>query len=291
MESVKTYHQVNKRDKNAHFSIAKMKTIYTKLAGKSDAPHRHDFYTIIIVKKAKGFHKIDFQKYTLKKSQLFFVAPGQVHQMIEEIPSDGYALTFSSDFLMENYIPISFIESLNLFNDYGQSPPLEPSSTAFEKIYAFARNIYEIDSSDAKLKYFSIGAYLKLLLIACNNSCNLSPQEIKNETAENKILKAFKQAVNIYYQKEHSTSFYANLVNITPDHLNRTIKNTIGKTAKEYIQSKIITEAKRLLYFSEQSHKEIAFELGFSEPANFSAFFKKCTKTTPSNFVQKEVKK
>ena len=68
---------------------------------------------------------------------------------------------------------------------------------------------------------------------------------------------------------------------------NRIIKNSIGKTAKEYIQSRLTTEAKRLLYFSNLSNKEIGFELGFNEPAHFSAFFKKCTQLSPSNFKKK----
>jgi len=63
------------------------------------------------------------------------------------------------------------------------------------------------------------------------------------------------------YKKEHSTTFYANELHITPGHLNRTIKSRIGKTTKE-----------------------IAYELGFNAPANFSAFFKKNTKVSPSDF-------
>ena len=111
------------------------------------------------------------------------------------------------------------------------------------------------------------------------------------DVSENRILRAFKNRVNTDYKTEHSTSYYAEKLNITPDHLNRTIKSTIGKTAKEYIQSRIITEAKRLLYFSELSTKEIGFELGFNEPANFSAFFKKATSFSPSTFQKNELNK
>jgi AraC-like DNA-binding protein len=60
-----------------------------------------------------------------------------------------------------------------------------------------------------------------------------------------------------------------------------------GKTAKEHIQARIALEAKRLLHFSDLSVKEIGFQLGFPEPANFSAFFKKCTGSSPSNFKSK----
>ena len=87
-----------------------------------------------------------------------------------------------------------------------------------------------------------------------------------------------------HYKTWHATSQYANELNITPDHLNRSIKSLIGKTAKEYIQARITIAAKRMLYFSDLSTKEIAYDLGFSEPANFSNFFKKCTGISPSEF-------
>jgi AraC-like DNA-binding protein len=58
----------------------------------------------------------------------------------------------------------------------------------------------------------------------------------------------------------------------------------VGKTAKEYIQSCILLSSKRMLYFSDLSAKEIGYEMGFSEPANFSAFFKKHTGTAPSHY-------
>ncbi len=64
-------------------------------------------------------------------------------------------------------------------------------------------------------------------------------------------------------------------------------RNSIGKTSKELIQSRISIEAKRMLYFSDLSIKEIGYELGFSEPANFSAFFKNCTGMSPSTFRNK----
>ena len=71
--------------------------------------------------------------------------------------------------------------------------------------------------------------------------------------------------------------------------LNRTFTAKTDATAKDYIQSIIITEAKRLLYFTDLINKEIAYELGFNEPANFSAFFKTHTQLSPSNFKKNEI--
>ncbi|MGV8946122.1 MAG: helix-turn-helix domain-containing protein [Lutibacter sp.] len=289
MDKVKTYHNVNKEIDSINFGISKMEDIYTKRNGRADEPHRHNYYTVLIVNKAKGQHKIDFNSYELSNKQIYFVAPGQVHQVIEKEKSFGFAMTFSNQFLVENFIPISFIDSLNLFQNYGQSPPLLPVKEQFEDIEDFANQIFKLFHSDVKMKSLSIGSFLKLLLIECNNICAINPIESDIDSSGDNLIRVFKKEVENNYKKEHSTTFYANQLYITPDHLNRTVKSKIGKTAKDYIQARIITEAKRLLYFSEFSNKEIGYELGFNEPANFSAFFKKHTKLSPSKFKKAEI--
>lgn len=289
MKTVKTYRKINATDEKASFAISRMEDIYEKRGGATDPPHRHDYYTVLVVQEANGIHKIDFNAYELGANQLYFVSPGQVHQVIEKQASIGLAMTFSTQFLVENAIHLSFIESLNLFQDYGQSPPLTPDKNQFDKIIHYTSEILQLFNSDANMKSLSIGAYLKLFLIECNNICCIHPEEAYTSTSENSTIREFKNLVNRHYQDQHSTSYYAAELSITPDHLNRVIKNAIGKTAKEYIQSRITIAAKRLLYFSELSNKEIGYELGFGEPANFSAFFKKCTGHSPSNFRNNEL--
>ena len=288
MKNFKTYQKVNAEKQELGFGISKMQDIFTKRNGKVDEPHRHNYYTVIIINKAKGLHKIDFNSYNLDKRQIYFVAPGQVHQVIEKENSQGYAMTFSNDFLVQNSIQLSFIESLNLFLNYGQSPPLLANQEQFNIIENFTKQIFSLFHSDTQMRNLSIGAYLKLLLIECNKICIINPIEAGIDSSNHNLVRTFKYEVDLNYKQEHSTNFYASRLNITPDHLTRTIKSKLGKTAKEYIQTRIIIEAKRLLYFTDLSNKEIGYELGFNEPANFSAFFKKTTKISPSNFKKNE---
>lgn len=284
---MKTYKNINPADGNSAFAISKMEDIYLKRNGKIDEPHRHNYYTVLIIANAKGFHKIDFNFYALGTHQVFFVAPGQVHQVIETEKSQGYVMTFSSQFLLENAIPAEFIESLNLFQNYGESPPLLPHENQFTAIQKFAEEIFQLFNGDAFMKELSIGSFLKLLLIECNNICSIHPLSTADYSGA-ELIKNFKKAVEEKFWQEHSTSYYADLLHITPDHLNRVFKAQIGITAKEYIQKRITTEAKRLLYFTELSAKEIGYELGFTEPANFSAFFKKETQLSPTQFKKGE---
>lgn len=288
MDSVKTYQNVNAENQNVNFRIAKMEEVFTKRKGKVDDPHRHNFYTVLIINKANGLHKIDFNAYEMGERQLFFVAPGQVHQVIERENSYGYAMTFATEFLVENSIPLSFIESLNLFQNYGQSPPLQPLPEKFDQIERFAQQMFDLYEQEPNMKNLSLGAFLKLILIECNNLCAINPIESQMDHSGDNLIRNFKALVDQHFRTNHSTNFYADLLNITSDHLNRTVKSKIGKTSKEYIQSRIITEAKRLLFFSDLSSKEVGYELGFNEPANFSAFFKKHVNISPSNFKNKE---
>lgn len=284
MKQIKTHQLVNRHDTSLTIGISRMETYYVNREGKQDVPHRHNFYTVLLVKKAEGQHFIDFNEYKLTKNQAFFVSPGQVHQVVENQQSFGYILSFTTQFLVNNNIPLSFIEDLNLFNDYGNSPPLELNVNQTDILANYCEDILSFYKSDIKFKDQAIGASLKLFLIHCNNLCSFPKENTQLIQAGHSILKEFKKAVEQHHTEWHFSSKYANSLNITPDHLNRTVKSLIGKTAKEYIQVRISIAAKRLLYFSDLSIKEIGYQLGFSEVSNFSLFFKKCTKLSPSDF-------
>jgi len=281
---LKTYQQIDNLSDSINFRIERIEDIYDRRNGEADEPHRHNYYTVILTKTAKGRHIIDFNEYEMSDKQLHFVSPEQVHQIIESEKSFGYVLLFSTQFLIENNIPSNFIEDLNLFNNYGQSPPLPINEEQLLRFSNYCQEIMKWNNSNMKFKEQALGAFLKLLLIETNNLCSLSSHLIKPIEIKSSIVKNFKNLVNQKYSHWHSSSEYANHLNISPDHLNRTIKNLIGKSAKEYIQNRITIAAKRLLYFSELSNKEIGFELGFEESSNFSAFFKKNAGKSPSDF-------
>ncbi len=284
MHTIKTYEQVDRASHQVSFNIERMEEVHQRRKGVTDEPHRHNFYTVLLINKARGTHYIDFNAYELGVNQVFFISPGQVHQVEEKEQSNGYALLFSTEFLIENNIPVSFIEDLNLFNDYGNTPPLELSNGEVSKLNTYCDEMFALKQSATKYADLASGSYLKLFLIQCNNACRLTVENTQQKEAGNTILRNFKKLVNENFDKWHQTSEYAEALHVSPDHLNRVIKSLVGKTAKEFIQSRITTAAKRMLYFSPLSTKEIGYELGFSEPAHFSTFFKNCTGESPSNY-------
>ncbi len=284
MEPIKTYATIRSDNTSYAFNWSDMGQIYQARKGQPDTPHRHDYYTILLIEKAEGEHVVDFKAYPLGERQVFFIHPGQVHQLLENVPTQGQVLVFSPDFLMQNNIPIDFINDLNLFRSYGQQPPLLLLPEQWVQLHHYVQEMRDALQSPYKYRMVAIGALLKLFLIYCNHHCILRDEHPQQLEAGHAILKSFKQLVEQHYKTWHHSTEYAKALHITPDHLNRTIKSLLGKTAKAYLQERLTIAAKRLLYFSELSNKEIGYELGFSEPANFSAFFKRNVGQSPSQF-------
>jgi AraC family transcriptional activator of pobA len=283
MSSIKTCTHFAKNEKFRNLSVSRMEHIYDRRKGETDVPHRHGYYTVLLVNKATGEHIIDFKTYLLSGGQVFFIGPGQVHQVIEKSRSEGFSMVFSADFLILNGIPLRFIENINLFRDYGESPPLEPNESVMSELNYYLEQLHTLERSDDPFKQDAMSALLKLFLIKCNQVCTL-PLNTQAQEAGNKLLQNFKHLVDENYSKWHKTSSYANHLNITSDYLNRTVKSLIGKTAKEYIQSRLTVAAERMLIFTNLTAKEISYELGFEEPAHFNSFFKKCTGIAPGAF-------
>jgi AraC family transcriptional activator of pobA len=80
---------------------------------------------------------------------------------------------------------------------------------------------------------------------------------------------------------------YADMLHVTEPYLNECLKKITGSPISFWIKYKMVTEAKRLLYFSELNSKEIAGVLGFENHSYFSRFFRKQTGMTALGFRKK----
>jgi AraC family transcriptional activator of pobA len=267
------------------FALKKMEDVYNLAHSSANRPQRHDYYTILFVEHGEGHHFIDFNDYKIEDHTIYFIQPGQMHQLALTAEPVGWEITFTEDFLITNSIPEKLINDIYLFNDFGQSPPLQVDENELPVYLGLIGQMNYFAGSLETYTMEALGSLVKIFLIQSNNHCNLrssnNPQLI--ETG-NHILRTFKQTLNKNYKSAHMVSDYANVMAVTSDYLNKTVKHLTGKSAKDHIQSKLITEAKRSLLFTSISTKELSYDLGFEEPAHFNNFFKKITGQTPSAF-------
>jgi len=284
-KDIKTYAFSEMSQNYSGFALKRMEDIYLNSNGAPDSPHRHDYYTIIFIEKGEGTHFVDFTEYKVEDRTIYFIQPGQMHQLILTDEPIGWVITFTEEFLIANSIPEKMINDIYLFNDYGQSPPLPINENDLPVYQNLIAQMAHFAQSLETYTLEAVGSLVKIFLIQSNNHCTLrkrnNPQLIETS---NHILRTFKQSLNKKYAAAHMVSDYADELAVTSDYLNKTVKNLTGKSAKDHIQSKLITEAKRSLLFSNISNKELAYELGFEESAHFNNFFKKITGQTPSEF-------
>lgn len=261
-----------------------MGTIYDRTNGDVDVPHRHDYYTVLLIEDAKGEHVVDYKRFKFSPLEVYFIGPGQIHQVAASERPKGWVFTFSREFLVENNIPERFITNINLFKTFGDSPPLSLDSETFDRLMNIVREMEVCLPQSFTYRGRALGALLQLFLIYCNNSLNLDAKQLDEEHAGVCILRDFKNLVNQKFQDWHKVNEYASEIHITSKHLSQTIKNLTGKSAKEVIQDRLLLEAKRLLLHTNLTIKEVAYRIGFEEPLHFSGFFKKRAGVSPTNF-------
>jgi AraC-like DNA-binding protein len=122
---------------------------------------------------------------------------------------------------------------------------------------------------------------LYLLRLERKSSTN---NPLRNTSKNYSLFIQFKNLVENNYTKTRNVKDYAELMFVSTKHLNKVIKDFTLSTAKTFIDNYVILEIKRAIVTTNQSFKEISFEIGFDEVTNFTKFFKKHTTITPKQF-------
>lgn len=272
---------------SALFVIKTMEEIDLGLGGIADNPHKHNYYTVIWSVNATGRHVIDFMEYPILRDHIFFVSPGQVHQVITDPKPEGFVILFSPEFLEMNSIRKDFVSDLRLFRQSDETPPLLITKPKADNLSIFVKQMIREFHDPHDLYLEKIGAYLKLFLIECNSHCSISPsEELQSVETGKTVIKNFREAVDNHFHEWHQVKEYAEALYVTPNYLNEAIRSSMNISAKEFIQNRLILEAKRMAVFTEKSNKEIGYDLGFEDPGHFSKFFKNKTRQSLQHFRQ-----
>jgi AraC family transcriptional regulator, transcriptional activator of pobA len=253
-----------------------------------EAPHRHDYYTIIVVASAEeGIHQIDFKNYELKSNTVFTISPGQIHHMMvpDASPIKGHVLMFTTDFLLKYSLPPERLNGMELFFNCDEAKPIILSESEIQGLDLFFGKFAQESLNTSPDSTELLGTWLKLFLLELKRiktSKALTNPKLEHRQAN--IVRRFKDDVEQHFSQWHHVADYADSQNLTSNYLNEVIKSEMGASAKDFIQNRLILEAKRLAQYSDLSVKETAFRLGYEDVPHFSKFFKKCTGMTFSKF-------
>ncbi|MEN7551604.1 AraC family transcriptional regulator [Rapidithrix thailandica] len=248
--------------------------------GKSDVPlgHKHDFYLLLFVKSGEGVHNIDFVDYPVQAQQVFFLAPGQVHSWKLKKDTVGFQLMFSPEFLPIPPGKLSFFSN----SSSPELPLSDIQSTLLESEFrAIENETHQTDGLSGFLLRHRLWTCLLLL-----QRWYTEHHAIRIQSAAHRTTHDFMELLEQHYPEQSSVQFYANALHLSSNYLNVICKKELGLTAGEVIRNRLLLEAKRLLTFTQNDIKEIAFQLGFEDAPYFTRFFKKLDGRTPSEFRQ-----
>jgi len=246
-------------------------------------PHRHHFYTFLLVTDGGGSHDIDFNTYELKPNRLFLIAPGQVHAWNILQSVKGFVVLFTDGFVALSK-GRKLMTAWPLFR-LDQPCYLDLESTETEKWIAellFMESETKMpDDFSRDAIFYSIGS---LLVRTSRLYLHLAPD--KNTSQD--LLFTFQELIEQQFIIHRAPKDYAVQLNITPNHLNAICKKKSGKSAGELIRQRVLLEAKRLLAHTTLSVAEIAYKLNFDDNSYFGRYFKKYTGMTPETFRTKQ---
>jgi AraC family transcriptional regulator, transcriptional activator of pobA len=249
------------------------------------------FYTIFL-KDVKcgdlvyGRHTYDYQEGTL-----VFLAPGQVagtNSNGETYQPKGYGLVFHPDLIHGTSLG-RHIQNYSFFG-YQSNEALHVSERERKIVLdCFSKVEYElehaIDSHSKKL----IVSNIELFLNYCTRF--YERQFITRENVHKGILERFELLLNDYFHTDKpqtiglpSVASCANELNLSAGYFGDLIKKETGKTAQEYIQSKLIDVAKERIFDQNKSVSQIAYELGFKYPQHFTRLFKQWVGQSPNEY-------
>lgn len=139
-------------------------------------------------------------------------------------------------------------------------------------------------STPDKIQGAMLQMLLKRLIIMCTRLAKeqLIVKSLNNDQIE--VIRKFNFLVDIHYKDKRKVSDYATMLHKSPKTLSNLFSIYGQKSPQQIILSRLALEAKRLIHFTDKQNQEIAYELGFNDPAHFSKFFKKLTQLTPSQY-------
>lgn len=239
-------------------------------------PHKHSsYFEIIYLSQGSGSHTIDYAQFPIKPPTVFFVRKEQVHHWdITSVP-EGYVLLLKKAFIDKSFdselkVLLSKISGLSYLHIQDKAS----IEVLFELLTKESETISENNFS-------IIEGLLKALLGKILDQVFSRINEVKIKAD---LFQSFRDLLSQSTQIKNNVAYYAALLNSTPQNLNIACRKAVSQSASEIVAEHIISEAKRLLIYTNSTISDISYSLEFRDPSHFVKYFKRYTGHTPLMF-------
>ena len=243
-------------------------------------PHILTFYDIFLITRGRGALTLDGHAYPVSAGSVFFTSPGQPRQWLAR-DLDGLCLFFTADFVESFFADPLFLFKLPYFHREAGHLRIALGRSAAS---ALARRLRAMQREIGKLRADSPHALRAALYEALIQLARVYAAKTGAPVRENPTALRLRQLIEKHFREDHQPRDYARRLRITAGHLNHLALRHLGRTAGLLIRERLTLEAKRQLLHTEATAAEIAYALGFKDPAYFARFFKREAGASPTAF-------
>ncbi|WP_433863054.1 helix-turn-helix domain-containing protein [Sphingobacterium thalpophilum] len=233
--------------------------------------------------------QVDLAEYCVKQPSLFFVSPNQ-HLHIKKLgKEEGHFIFYNRDFYCIQIHDEEVACNGLLFSNIYNMPIVELDNSEIPFFdYIFRQMTDEFGLNDTSLEEM-LRTYLKQLFIKSVRLWKIQNlgKELTEQNSDLEFFRKFTLLVDEHYKEKHHVADYAELLFMAPKTISHKFKRLNLPQPNDVIKNRILLEAKRLLVHTNLTAKEVAYELGYEDPAYFSRLFMQKSGETPSAFRAK----
>ena len=136
----------------------------------------------------------------------------------------------------------------------------------------------------------SICTFFMMLYSELESVIEKSESDDLNTGRVGRLMSDFNSLVSRYHKKHREVSYYADMLSITPDYLNKLVKSQWKMSAKEYIDWQAVMAIKEYLTATDMPVKMIAIDMHYDDSSYMCRFFRKMTGMSPTEFREQNKK-
>lgn len=263
--------------------VLRIRTVESILRGRDLVHdlHRHDFYFVLVIGKGTGTHTVDFSAFDVKGRSVFFLRPGQVHELKLKAGSTGFLMEFSPAFCRHrDQVSSQLLRRASSRNHY------QLSVDRCGKVLGTLKSIYDESLSLEPGYEEAIRSHLGVFFIELvrERQQHQDSQDKERDNYSLDRLEEFQDLLEKHVSELKKVTDYADRLHLSAYQLNQITKTTLGKTASELIDEFVVLEARRYLLATSNQVNQIAYLLGFEDSSYFIRFFRKHTGQSPDAF-------
>lgn len=239
-------------------------------------PHRKTVNDFLFVTNGYVKRQLGIVNYDVRQNELMIIPKFQISTTeFHSEDLNGFYCHFSDSFLTNNPFLLQWKPT-----DFENTKIVLPQETA-NRIHQLLETIINLYQQNWIQNKELIAQYLRTVLTEITFQNKYVPSVLDKKKG---LVLKYIQLVNLNLKKGLKISNYAELLHISPNHLNKIIKNQLSKSAQEIHNEIILQEAKVLLLQTSKDISEIAFDLGFNDVSYFGKFFRKHTNQSPMEY-------